>query len=402
MRTLQEKYNGIQEGKFSKDQFLVEARQQLPNLVTRYNGYDDAIQILKNRGMIQEASFPKAKADKTPDYRFTPAQTKDEYSMEQITRGLRVELEAMGVYCTPTVDEYVKAEAKMLKNLAKDPIFYTNQLAKTTNKVDLHDKMTPVDTKQLFKTSAPEKSKAEGNVDTFNGMKKAQIKEGFKRLIKKVLSEDVSTTRDPLEDYMESIEIKPEAEKDTENYKTENEIGITDREVSKRNITPTQLQAIAKRAGDTVPDAKNDLMDLMADYGDRIPVARVKEILRHYDLTPQDLKKPATVGGIEEAVDNNQDVIEFSVNSEDLDKALNTYFGKNLSHNGDNYTLPHEDFDNLMDYLRNEVGNQAEDQVSIATSNDMQESQEEEEAEDCQDTPEYIHESGKSLSELLN
>jgi hypothetical protein len=39
MRTLQEKYNAIQEGKFSKDQFLVEARMQQPQLVTRYNGY---------------------------------------------------------------------------------------------------------------------------------------------------------------------------------------------------------------------------------------------------------------------------------------------------------------------------------------------------------------------------
>ena len=54
MRTLQEKYNAIQEGKFSKDQFLVEARMQQPQLVTRFNGYDDAVQILKNRGMIQE------------------------------------------------------------------------------------------------------------------------------------------------------------------------------------------------------------------------------------------------------------------------------------------------------------------------------------------------------------
>ena len=54
MRTLQEKYNGINEGRFSKEQFLRDVRLQLPNLVTQYNGYDDAIQILKNRGMIQE------------------------------------------------------------------------------------------------------------------------------------------------------------------------------------------------------------------------------------------------------------------------------------------------------------------------------------------------------------
>jgi hypothetical protein len=55
MRTLQEKYNGIQEGKFSKEHFLAEARMQHPQIITRFNGYDDAVQILKNKGMIQEA-----------------------------------------------------------------------------------------------------------------------------------------------------------------------------------------------------------------------------------------------------------------------------------------------------------------------------------------------------------
>ena len=57
MRTLQEKYNAIQEGKFSKEHFLAEARMQQPQLITRFNGYDDAVQILKNRGMIQEANL---------------------------------------------------------------------------------------------------------------------------------------------------------------------------------------------------------------------------------------------------------------------------------------------------------------------------------------------------------
>ena len=308
MRTLQEKYNGIQEGKFSKDQFLVEARKELPNLVTRYNGYDDAIQILKNRGMIieakkeagkkvtdhpfivytdkkgkhqldefnyeedlkafcktipntwdvfetkkealaelqrrlkekpekfvNEAEFPKYKADKSPDYRYKPSQTRDEYSSEQLRRGLRVELEAMKVVDTPTAEEFAKAEAKVFKNLAKDPIFYTNQIAGINKKVDLHDKMTPVDQKQLFKTSVAEKSKAEGNTDTFNGLKKAELKEGFKRIIKKVLSEGMESIgdredwrhdkNDPLHDYMKSKEPKTD---DVENYKKEEEKGHVD------------------------------------------------------------------------------------------------------------------------------------------------------------------------------
>ena len=260
MRTLQEKYNGIQEGKFSKEHFLADARMELPNLVTRFNGYDDAVQILKNRGMIQEArvaydvpmidnqraafdklsdlyfeylrKYAKSKGDNTSmsnsqlgdkyreeietklglpphsayadlakelknrgmiqeakieearltknnltDYRYKPTNDMDKYPYEQILRGIRVELEGLGVQGTPTAEEYAKALAKVSKNLAKDSIFYTNQVAGVNPKVDLHDKMIPVT--------------AKNTVDTFNGMKKAELKEGFKRLIKKVLSESM-------------------------------------------------------------------------------------------------------------------------------------------------------------------------------------------------------------------
>lgn len=179
MKTLQEKYNGIQEGKFSKDHFLADARMELPNLVTRFNGYDDAVQILKNRGMIQEAKVEEARLTKNnlTDYRYKPTNDMDKYPYEQILRGIRVELEVMGVQGTPTAEEYAKALAKVSKNLAKDSIFYTNQVAGVNPKVDLHDKMVPVT--------------AKNTVDTFNGMKKAALKEGFKKLIKKVLSENM-------------------------------------------------------------------------------------------------------------------------------------------------------------------------------------------------------------------
>jgi hypothetical protein len=265
MRTLQEKYNAIQEGNFSKDQFLVEARMQQPQLVTRFNGYDDAVQILKNKGMIKEntsfseysndaladmitnlaryegnedviarvkAELERRKGtikqesidhdapqgdsydevvawldDKYPDasqydqfvaafrkelknlsqdqrvqwiakfkkdfgslnearltknnltdYRYKPTNEMDKYPYEQILRGIRVELETMGVQGTPTAEEYAKALAKVSKNLAKDSIFYTNQLAGVNPKVDLHDKMVD--------------ATAKNTVDTFNGMKK--------------------------------------------------------------------------------------------------------------------------------------------------------------------------------------------------------------------------------------
>jgi hypothetical protein len=303
MRTLQEKYNGINEGKFTKDQFLRDARMEQPSLVTQYNGYDDAVKILKNRGMIQETysteeSFKdysndaltdmiinssrfegneesiarvkqelarrkesikewspygsiafsgerKQEKEKAPlsslevgdlvyvkgvsgdyvvvkdkkedgtvgvghphndrisyqdgnkeaevikraslkearltnksltDYRYKPTNDMDKYPYEQILRGLRVELEGLNILGTPTPEEYKKALGKVLKNLEKDTIFYTNQVAGVSKKVDLHDKMVDV--------------KKDNAVDKFNGLKKAQLKEAIKGVIKNILSEN--------------------------------------------------------------------------------------------------------------------------------------------------------------------------------------------------------------------
>jgi hypothetical protein len=63
MRTLQEKYNGVINENFSKKQFVRDARLELPNLITQFNGFEDTVTILKNRGMIQEA-----KKQEVPEY----------------------------------------------------------------------------------------------------------------------------------------------------------------------------------------------------------------------------------------------------------------------------------------------------------------------------------------------
>ena len=282
MRTLQEKYNAIQEGKFTKDQFLRDARLQLPNLVTRFNGYDDAVKILKNRGMISEAVstevayaeysddaltdmiinlsrfdgnediIARVKAElarrketvkesnlghneissihqeggswivtykkdgtkervfKTEkearafektlnearltknnlaDYRYKPTNDMDKYPYEQILRGLRVELETMGIEGTPTAEEYKKALAKVLKNLEKDEIYYTNQVAGVKAKAKRTDVMVD--------------ATAKNEVDKENGLQKAQLKEAIKKVIKNILSEDVDPDLYPQDEERE-------------------------------------------------------------------------------------------------------------------------------------------------------------------------------------------------------
>ena len=228
MRTLQEKYQAIQEGNYSKGQFIAEARTQLPHIITQFNGYEDIIQILKNKGILAETRLTNKSL---PDYRFKPTNELDKYPYEQILRGLRVELEGMGICGVPNTDEYKQALAKVLKNLHKDEIFYTNQLAGENKNTDKKDSLVPVKVK---------KQEVTNSVDTFNELKKATLKEGFKKIITKILTEG----EDPLRDYHQTRE--------TEN-KSINEVSQNDPKIEKLvNGINTLISQAVDQDGDKI------------------------------------------------------------------------------------------------------------------------------------------------------
>ena len=52
--TATEKYNSVLEGSMAKGEFLRQMKQAFPQYLTVSNGFDDSVQILKNRGMISE------------------------------------------------------------------------------------------------------------------------------------------------------------------------------------------------------------------------------------------------------------------------------------------------------------------------------------------------------------
>ena len=153
MKTLTEKYRGVLNESFSKAQFVRDARMAQPSLINQFTSYNDAVSILKSKGMISEE-------DKMPEYAEF-----ENISDEAIRRGIDAELEGMGLMSHDSVSEedQAKAKEKALKNLKKDPLHYLNLLSGESSKVDKHDQMVEPN----------EKNK----VDTFNGMKKAELKE---------------------------------------------------------------------------------------------------------------------------------------------------------------------------------------------------------------------------------
>lgn len=166
MKTLTEKYNLVLEGKFNKKQFVRDARLAHPQLVTQYNGYDDTITILKNRGYIFE-SLDKYKEEKLPTYDNGVTEA-DRYPLEAIERGIDYELEKKGFNTIKpdfTEEDHSKAKEKVLSNLEKNPNFYYNILADEPTKVSKNrkDVMKPVE--------------KNNHVDKDNGMVKANLKE---------------------------------------------------------------------------------------------------------------------------------------------------------------------------------------------------------------------------------
>ena len=164
MRTIQEKYNAVVEGNFSKTQFLRDAKRELSQFISPYNGFPDTVSILKSKGMLVEA--------KAPEYD-NPSLT---YTEDALNRGIDYELEAAGIDSAGTVslEDRKKAHDKASANLAKDALYYLNILAGESAKVDKHDQMVePTD---------------KNKVDTFNGLKKADLKENYtkEKLLKKL------------------------------------------------------------------------------------------------------------------------------------------------------------------------------------------------------------------------
>ena len=153
MKTLQEQYNLIKEGKGHKDVFMKEAKRLFPNIVPNAATFNQTAKLLKQRSVISENIFPlmpsaglnpftsfdkfiteevKATESKTTKevnqaetagYDYKDPKNLDNQIFDQYLNGLRVEMEKDPKL---TMDE---AKEIVAKNLEKDPIFYTKNAA---------------------------------------------------------------------------------------------------------------------------------------------------------------------------------------------------------------------------------------------------------------------------------
>ena len=182
--TATEKYKAVNEGKMAKTEFVRQMRQSYPMYISQFSGFDDTVQILKNRGMLFETYSNPSK----------------NLSDDSVRRGMDVEIAAMG-HDPATCDDgevQAKAKAKAIANIEKDPLHYYNLLAKESSKVDKNDKMKET------KRGALEK-------DTFNDMKKATLKEaklmteGTRALVGYLAGNRLTTAYNHYDGYPENL-----------------------------------------------------------------------------------------------------------------------------------------------------------------------------------------------------
>jgi hypothetical protein len=149
MKTLQEHYNAIKTGQGNKAQFVKQARNLFPEYFNQYTNYDNAVSVLKSKQIISEAAggvvakgfdiydWKKILAEETKSveketskevlddqknaYNNSDMKNADNVNFNEIMKGFYAEMKDPE-NAKKTGDEL---KAMVVKNLAKDPLYYT-------------------------------------------------------------------------------------------------------------------------------------------------------------------------------------------------------------------------------------------------------------------------------------
>jgi hypothetical protein len=200
MKTLQEQYNLIKEGKGHKDVFIKEAKRLFPDIVPNSATFNQTTKLLKQRSVINENIFPlmpsaglnpftsfdkfiteDAKADEkkttkavnkkeVAGYDYKDPKNLNNQIFDQYLNGVRVELEKDPEL---TLD---KAKEIVAKNLEKDPIFYTKNAAFKVDGLGYQELKNGKEPTGKFKSSGYGDLK-ENKMDSLNNFRKFLLNE---------------------------------------------------------------------------------------------------------------------------------------------------------------------------------------------------------------------------------
>lgn len=169
MKTITEKYHAVNEGAMSKAEFVRQMRLAHPQVISQFNGFNDSVQILKNKGLLFEKK--RENEYENPSYNLSP---------DAVRRGLRYELILAGLDPAGDISEedYMKAHKKAEDNIMKDQLHYYRMIADDKTKIE-HDKMkeTKRGAQETDTDNAMAKVKLNENVSKKQSIKESKIAE---------------------------------------------------------------------------------------------------------------------------------------------------------------------------------------------------------------------------------
>jgi hypothetical protein len=184
MKTVTEKYHAVNEGAMSKAEFVRQIRLAHPQLISQFNGFNDSVQILKNKGLLFEKK--EENEYENPSYNLSP---------DAVRRGVRYELLLAGLDPAGDISEedYTKAHKKAEDNIMKDQLHYYRMIADDKTKIE-HDKMK-------------ETKRGAQETDTDNAMAKVKLNENVnkKQLIRESVESCVRAIRSKYPDDGEAM-----------------------------------------------------------------------------------------------------------------------------------------------------------------------------------------------------
>jgi len=171
-KTLQQQYNLIKEGKINKDDFLKSARRVFPEYISPLTDYNTAVNILKNKSILSEATKPVEKKNwfkifeaevkahnKEMEKELVDLETKNfDYKDKKNIDNLYGQSFLMGYYAEmkdpknegKTVDEL---KAIVAKNMAKDINYYAKNSFMGEKGIGFKQSEEPKAPKGKFKSS---------------------------------------------------------------------------------------------------------------------------------------------------------------------------------------------------------------------------------------------------------
>ena len=253
MTTL-ELYRKHKSGEVSREKFLYEVRRDnnLP-FITNLTSYDDAVKILKNKGIVTEGETKEAKTDeavkaevkaKKPSEKKPDILHIDQANPYEYRHGLQHELAELGEYTDEALE---KAKTTVLKNLAKDVNFYSNLL---------NAEKSPYTFKQTETDKPGMQAKADGylkkevkkdeksNVQDSLGKKEEGSKKpkGVKVMPDKGVTGSEKTIKEGLEEAKKNKYITFETDEDGETYPSFDDKAVAD--YLKSVIDPEEIENV--------------------------------------------------------------------------------------------------------------------------------------------------------------